>query len=711
MLRGVCVACWLTLIIGARAEVSAARTEAVEFVTSAAPVVLAHRGELAARVERMAVQQGCWLLGLLHPWDQDPDAFLLTRGGSGEHDIRPNAHTAFGLAVFARTLSSDVKTTLTRKICRDRAIAILRFLLATHRKGGQRCADGKQWYGQWQSALWASTAGKAAWLLWDDLDPEMRGLAGRMICDEADRFLTMTPPCQVVSDTKSEENAWNSTVIVLAYNMFPNHPRHKEYREAAVKWTLSSYLRKADLESTRIVDGKALRDWNLGANIHDDYTLENHHRVHPDYMNSMIMLLWENLLYEWGGNRVPDANSMNLCEIYGVLKKMTMPDGGYVYPNGQDWALHRNPQWIETHACMAAFHGDPDGARLLRVGIDTAERMLARQPHGPIHLESEHNFASTQHLLLDMFANVYLVLASRGEGPDPTPERELWKSLSGVHQFDAGKFAIIRSTDHIATFSWGQRLMGMVMPLQKDLLLSPNENSLAGMVRGEGLKDEAPRIREVKAKTLRLRDEDVFTAVGVADRADGSIEQRFAFISSTKGQTSYVDMWRGDDRTATATLDLGLISVLNDPNWVYHDGTRGFGSSLQEEMDISRGDPRPQILEIDGVMSVAVLGANGETFFPEKTAPFRGRVEQNVIVNRVGPDVWRKGHPATGPFTACTGMVFLIGNSLATPKSLVGRVLSVDGNTIKMKNADVTDEIDWEALEVQRFDSMGRRVF
>src|SRR5690606_32761240 len=78
---------------------------------------------------------------------------------------------------------------------------ILRFLLPAHGAGKKPLADGKTWGGQWQSALWANSAGRAAWLLWDDIPPSLRWLAARMVVDEADRFLNVTPPAQIVRDT------------------------------------------------------------------------------------------------------------------------------------------------------------------------------------------------------------------------------------------------------------------------------------------------------------------------------------------------------------------------------------------------------------------------------------------------------------------------------------------------------------------------------
>lgn len=131
-------------------------------------------------LEPLMMGQGYYLYTELHPWEKDPAALLLTDGNHGEHGIRPNTHTAYGFAAMYRCLdASQFPEHWSREECRDAAIAILRFALPTHGAGGVLCSDGKPWTSQWQSALWAYAAGRAAWLLWDELDIELKWLAAR----------------------------------------------------------------------------------------------------------------------------------------------------------------------------------------------------------------------------------------------------------------------------------------------------------------------------------------------------------------------------------------------------------------------------------------------------------------------------------------------------------------------------------------------------
>ena len=60
-----------------------------------------------------------------------------------------------------------------------------------------------------------------------------------------------------------------------------------------------------------------------------------------------------------------------------------LPDGGWVYPNAQDWHLHRNADWLDAHVAMAVMFDDPQAARLARICLTTAEKMIGRQESSP----------------------------------------------------------------------------------------------------------------------------------------------------------------------------------------------------------------------------------------------------------------------------------------------------------------------------------------
>src|SRR5205814_9459702 len=110
----------------------------------------------------------------------------------------------------------------------------------------------------------------------------------------------------------AEENAWNSEIVALAFNMFPHHPHHEIWRQTAIRWQISAFATNADTKRTDIVDGKPMNEWIQFPNIYDDYSLENHDRVHPDYMTTIRINFYQKLLYDWAGNPPPQAIFFNV---------------------------------------------------------------------------------------------------------------------------------------------------------------------------------------------------------------------------------------------------------------------------------------------------------------------------------------------------------------------------------------------------------------
>lgn len=614
----------------------------------------AQRGPLMQETERLMIQQARALMAELQPWTVDASAALmpLRKGvASSEHGIRPNAATAKGLAILVRLAPDEAfPADFTRAQARERALAMLRYLLRTHGAGGETCADGQPWRNQWQSAYWAAMTGEASWLLWDDLTPTERWLAARMVCDEADRFAGQKPPTQVTGDTKAEENAWNSQIISLAYNLFPGHPHNRRWRDEAVRWILSSFATSRDVVSDTVIDRQPLRAWlaGLGPNIHDDFTLENHRRVHPDYMACTYLLTSQVPMYVWGGNKAPEAILHNVAEIARVLQGLATPDGSVLYPNGQDWGLRRNVEWFEFHATSAALRGDAVSAALMRQSLETVRQMAARNPRGLIYLPTETKLSSDQHMLLEYLAHTYVLMGQRGEGPAAMPEKELQSSLTGTRVYQSGRFGTVRTADSIASFSWGAQVMGQVLPLRPDLLFSPEMRGLIGHVAVEGVAREVPVAKQVAIAPLV----DGLGVTGVLERGGGAVEQRFGFLALPDGRVVYVDRLTLVREARPTLLHLGTLGVLNDVQWPFHDGTRQvFSAGGEREFVAARAATEAAVelsspwFNVDQAFGIVRLAAAGPAVYAPVPTNAAGRLEQRFNLAAVPASVLAAARP------------------------------------------------------------------
>ncbi len=204
-------------------------------------------------------------------------------GGRSEHFIRPVSMEAQALAVSLKMGVYDPAVTgVPTAEARGITVKMIRSLGHRHlanTSGG--------WGNEWQSAYWAAGGGYAGWLMWDELAPADRQNLRRMVEYEANRFLGYNVPYyrnaagSIVSfgDSKSEENAWNASVLHAATAMMPDHPNYGAWMEKSTEFLLSVYARPSDLARADVYHGRPLSAWLGGSNSHEDGTLVNHSRV------------------------------------------------------------------------------------------------------------------------------------------------------------------------------------------------------------------------------------------------------------------------------------------------------------------------------------------------------------------------------------------------------------------------------------------------
>jgi hypothetical protein len=344
-------------------------------------------------------------------------------------------------------------------------------------------------------------------------------------------------------------------------------------------------------------------------------------------------------MYAWGERPPPAALHLNVEAINTSLKRLALPDGAWIYPNGQDWGLRRNLDWFEYHTALAVLYGDAQSATLQRQCFATMQRMAARTPSGAIYLPEETKLPSDQAMALELPAHAYALMAERGEGPAPVPLAKLMADLSGRHVFAEGKFAVLRTSASIATFSWGAQVMGQVMPLRENQLLAPEARSLVGYVVAPGVAREVPVAREIVLAPL----DAALGVAGVLARADGAVEQRFAFLALPDGRVIYADLLRLTGSRRPTLLDLGTLGVLNDRNWPGHDGTRTLvhegGSTTFAAKDAALEPAvayQSRWFNLDGLGIVRVAAAGEARYVPAPTGA-AGRLEQRFHLSAIPP--------------------------------------------------------------------------
>ena len=511
--------------------------------------------------------QAHYLLSLVKDWNGCDDYKLITASkGPEEHITRPNTGA---VAIFSFLYRfgpySEKKVGISRDaLLNDVIIPMMRYLVNTHKTSYLTFDDGRQWGLSWQSAHWTHQLAQGAATVWYDLPEEIKNGVLRVVYHEANRISKMNPPYALTFDSKSEENAWNAGAISAALLLMPNHIQAPLWEKSLKRWLLSSYIRADDRFLSVMIDGVPVKDMYKGANIFNDYTLENHGIVHPDYMTACT-LKGEILIDYLASGRTPtDACMFNVDHIYEQLKLLLLPSGGFMYPTGQDWAIFRHADWANIHAfCLYYFH-DSEALHWLRVTLNVIERMQKRHVDGRIYGENENFFPSSQTLsglgLVDCWKMLMLA--------DEVQERLPQKNVSRI--YPDGKFYIHRAGNAVHSISWGKKLQIQVMVWDKDPIMAPDWRNGIASILLEGKEEMLPiQLQSIEMDTLST---GLCFTINVLH---GDVAQESLVVrSQDDGRLVIHEELRALKEFTSKHISILPFGILNHPSWIEEKGFR-----------------------------------------------------------------------------------------------------------------------------------------
>jgi hypothetical protein len=398
----------------------------------------------------------------------DPSAGYWGDGvNEGNEGIR-----AIGSMVLACGSLLKYSHTLTHAERREylsKTTSAIRYAVATHLTGTQKCTNGKQWGKNWQSGMWIGTMAFGVWLIWDDLDPGLRKDFERVVSFEADRFIDKKPPTGRWFDTKAEENGWDLTCIAIAPNMFPSNPHASAWNTKAIEYMMNTLSVPRDVKDKTLVDGRPVSEWVVAPNLHPDFTLENHGFFHPAYVQcSSYFLTQTAMYYTYAGKTVPQAAEHHLMDTWQMFRTILLPWGETAFPQGMDWEQHGLPA-INLFASLGTLMDDPTAAEMEKTIL---QYMRAWQEWcgGDLALPGSP-FGFTRHAIqAEQTAHAYLAhkvftsAPSAGKMPAVRPFVKNYSSIGVVMH---------RTGSKLTWFSWKNRIMGMIVPIVDDHKSNP----------------------------------------------------------------------------------------------------------------------------------------------------------------------------------------------------------------------------------------------
>jgi len=546
------------------------------------------------------------------PYPGGPEAGFFGDPDSAEMGLRSAGNFVVVLAVLAVDPGYDPAASgVARSRVLQLAIDGIEAMTRTHVTGDRVCGDGKRWGDHWQSAWWTAKMAVGARLLWRHLSPEQRARVERVVAHEADRHLGRRPPGGALSNTRSEENAWDCEVLAAALALLPRHEHARAWRAKLVDFAMNTLSAPQDARDSALVDGRPVREQVYTTNVHADFTIENHGAYHACYMACPLhSLAWCHLALTLAGQRPPEALNHHFGDVFRRLAP-TFLETRFAYLAGKDW-----PRWAYglsfiLPALVLQQHRERDAvARTIEARRFRAlEEEQAENADGTLFGARFTRNVMMDRLLeyeTDGYANLaaaYLLHRQRGGRIlQPLDDATLERRLSERHASPEAGFVFARSPRVFASLTWrelrGPYPMAFFVPQGMDSAAEWGPNNLLGRITVEGID---PAGAETQSR-MEL------TASGF--RAEGAV--RYRFRSGAPAFTHHVRVEANDEAGIAmietrfvADADIETTSVeglrLHVANDRFNGGQRRWqweGGATELTFDIRGPQPERETLRV-----------------------------------------------------------------------------------------------------------------
>ena len=386
-----------------------------------------------------------------------------------------------------------------------RALAALRFMLATHLTGEHRCTDGTQWGHTWISALGIERMMHAIPLLNDAMTVPDHVSLRRVLTSESDWLLhhytkgghtgIVADPWNHTGKNVPESNLWNGALLWRTAVMYPDHPHVADWQERAHRFLINAVSIAADATDDHIIADQPIRARHAGANFFPHYGLDHH-----GYLNLGYMVICTSnaamLHFDLKALNLPRPQSLDhhQADLWAVLRRMIFADGRLARLGGDTRIRYAYCQDYLLPALMyAADHlNDLHALALADAQLNLIEQETRTNPDGSFYASrlaelSEANPYYYTRLESDRAAALAMALIYRRlvqSPPGPAPSHSFESSVTGGWSEPDHGDVLHRCPTRLASFSWraDHLMQGLCLP-PDDGHLAEWQHNLAGIVR------------------------------------------------------------------------------------------------------------------------------------------------------------------------------------------------------------------------------------
>ncbi len=574
----------------------------------------------------------------LHETNSDGEEMISFIGentfGNNEQGVRHNADMGM-ICAFLVKYAKD-KVTLPEGVSwaqlEDLAHKSLVYSYSTHKANRlYPNKDNRYWgssegKGQWESSLWAMSVAYSAFFQWNKLGDIQKDRIRRLLESECEYELLRDIPTGYDGDTKAEENGWEADVLAAALGLFPDHEKAPQWFDRLREFAVNSYSHSSDANDTTVIDpeydGKRVCDLYRGANLFDDYTLQNHHLFHTSYQNVVMQELGEAALAlklfqnELHGGEKWKTNSLmhNNQEVMdNVLNRLALADGELAMPNGNDWSLFLFDQ-ITSYSTMACFLADPNALFLENMAYKYIKARQKTTPDGSWLLRSDVGArrmgVEGHRVMMTWLMHEVMPTAS----VKPATWNGFLSEYGKTYFFPCQNIVKGSSADRFTTFSWSDGLKSYTgyiasnNPDNNKIIVPYRANNTGNFIGWYDVEGRATNASPVVKGILEQR-EDSYVMNGELNTNDSTLNNRFAIYSGPKNAVIYLD-----EVTANADVTIngakgGLMAISVDEftrpsRRLYHDGVfSGYDSDGSVFVDMET-----EWVNIDGQLGFVTLG-------------------------------------------------------------------------------------------------------
>ena len=511
--------------------------------------------------------------------------------GNNEQGVRHNADLSMICAFLCKYAKG--KVTLPPSVSWDKLATMARTTLtysySTHKANRLYPCKNNQYWGStsyqdytWESSLWAMSVAYSAFFQWEQLSATQREQIYNLLKAECNYELERTIPTGFKGDTKAEENGWECDVLAATLGLFPTDPLAEKWFKRLRAFAVNSYSHPMDADNDEVVDPHydqtTVAQLYKGANLYDDFTLQNHNYFHTSYQNVVAQELGEAALAlklfqtdihkqeRWKTNTLMHQVGFVMDE---VLYRLALADGELAMPNGNDWSLFLYDQ-VTSFSTVSCFLRDPyalmleqralrqiarrqktttDGSWLLRP--DVGARRMGVQAHRVMMTWLMHHVLPTDDIT-------------------PATWQQFLTRYSETSYYPDQDVITASSSQRFTCFSWSQGLKsytGYFAPTSEEHnnIIVPfrtgNTGNFIGYYEVEGKKTDAVDIKHA----IVYSDSNSYIISGTLETNERLLRNRYMLFATDHNLVLYFDMTRAIRECTVKAERGGLLAISTDP--------------------------------------------------------------------------------------------------------------------------------------------------